>query len=1731
MYFVDSTGHTFYQQSFNYEPIGYEYYQNKYTFWIDNKDHSYCSINNYYIRPIYILMNEKVTSIDITIDSNIFSLISSVKFEEKFIKSLNELNIDESDLVNKLELDDVLELEVVSSDGNEEHITKYMYPFYVIANSFEPGTFFTNVLIHTTNEELDKQEYCSITVGAEFNEENEILYINGINMGIRLPHEIIRAVYNASYKNDVFDEDLYNEKLKEYLIQYMGIRGEIGNYNSAINSLKWFGWGDKIEIVSLLKTDNQFMTQFIRDYFDTNSDIIDSFKYFINTTMMSLIIWENKETGEYNEYDFNKEFFGENQPTLENLFEKMIPILYGGVGEETFYYRTYYNFIFGELLFKLAALKYYYEKYFLPVHLSIHNASLHHKVYANDIKMLSRSSVNISEPIIKMGLWKDPLVEFPLYNEIWLTEQIHIVDELYNEWNLENIKEATENNDYFYVHDTCGNIPIKFINYKNEPQLHVHMILEKISTESSNVLYVNNKINLLTESLKIYDINNKEINLNETFISYSNDDGKSYSPFFYGVDSLKNIVNGYSNKNVDVNKDDNGHYIVINNDNIYLTDKEQMLSYIDEYNNVYYVKVPSLDKTNIDLFNNIGDCTITYYKKILLRIKIENDKIQKCILVSDKDYDITENINILYSPSSEIFYESDFTFNPNDAEKYLSFVLYPKMFNNVLTDIMYNKHGNNLTDRKIDITYFINNKFRIRLLVNNRWHSYEFIVRMPDIQIEFGKLIYKYHDNELKFTSHFNQLSDLSENSLTFNSFMHEPRLARMNDVNFMENFLKYLKISQAKYIDGNIIPTNQFYYFIDIKFIDDGIEYSQRVYINDANYGKDLIVPRKYFNYASIFYLFLDKNMLYIFGETGVNDIYDVLFVDDYALIFDESSDGLLLYNDPNNYKKFTYNKETNSYETETSEGIVSFVVNESLRSDFNTFTSKYIETHNIVNNYKYLNQIHVYDLYRLNDHEGNNLISLLNNIDFLYHGIRFTHKSFLHGNTINISGNTNNLITNSEERETNSRSFLSGLKNSDNDTSYSYYSNYVNTYDDLVIYSAYEGDWLRPIGTYEDDEIIEPTGYVYYEEVNSYGMATGVFTTENINIVTDEKQIYFDSSYTESYKDFETLNDLRNWLYDHNMMYVNGETEYMLSYNESINNYNENLYLDRNNIDEDITNIYYTVELVKQNVITLNETIINPTYNDYINNIRPFLTRNSSDDIFVSEYIYKIRIRMYMEAHRIMNNIQRIYNGETIYEDGIYSVNLGGNIINVVPFYSEYDGNQNMMFNVKSLIQQPGIDWININDLDDYIYEADENDDYIELSDIEEINDNDIRTLLEHRKVLSLNVSSRLIEAIHAYEKTSVFRDNILKEENSNTLKLKFKINNKVLSSDTDVVDVKTILRCRYKENDINKYLYFDDYAEINSLLINENDSYYIDCGYDNENCYVKHIVDDNEILFDEFVVFFVLVPKSEEKDIEFNITFNPKVSLVYEDYDVLEYPTDSFNDMINYNDESFNNYNINDTIYKYGDCRKSKDVIALYNEFFDKNTVTFNSEYHFTRIDCKEPLNIDKNVVEYDMYLMHNNKNWYIIYISKDTCDKSLALYDYEPLKKEIIFETDEHQYKLIHDSSVKKFLINRYVYSSANGKNHFNVDDIIVGKVLNNERLPIDIFKTNKWEITPVSIGIDKQTATSTSNIDMCIFDTPMYNNEYLKGYYDVTYRYSLDRISTQQYKKYGTIRIG
>ena len=1819
MYFVDSSGHTFFQQSFNYNPVGYEYYKNKYIFWIDNKDHSYCSVNNYYIRPIYILTDRQVSALEIRAGSAMFALLSSRNVVQKFkdcVISIDEsdfkavLHFDESWTVNEnatnddnddnddnnKNVNDIIELPVLSvSNGEETKTTKYVYPFYVVTTSSEVGSFMTNILIKASyrnnsgkDDEFTSYEYCYITVGAEFNEESEILYINGQNMGVRLPHEILRAVYEGSYINGEFDEELYNEKLKEYLLEYMQIRGEIGNYNSAIQSLKWFGWGDKLELVSLLETDNQFLIQFVRDYFDTSSDILDSFKHFVNSTMLSLIAWENKETGKYNDYDLNKDFIGENQPELENLFDKQIAVKYGGVGEETYYYRSYYNFVIGELLYKLSALRYYYEHFFLPVHLSIHNASLHHKVYANDIKMICSASEHITEPIVKMGIWTDPYVEFPMNNEIWLTEQVHYVDELFNEWKFDDIDAYSKNREIYYIHDTCANIPIKFINYTtdengniiyNDEALHVHLLLEKITSEDDNILYVNTPINLYNDILHIYDITDHEIDLNDTRISYSNDGGRTYSTYFYGINSLKEILINDKTSTVELSKSDDDYVILYNGELITIKDEPQYIHIKDDNGKLIRVTyIPGLNEIHEDVLGAGAECNIVEFDTILLRVRIPNDRISRCIIetiikTDDKQNsitsDITSDITIRYSPSSDVFYESDFTFN-SAHDEYNDLVIYPKMFNNVYTDSTTNVHGKKLTNKNIDITYFINSKFRLRMLVNNTWHSYEFTVRMPDINIDFGRLIYKYYDDEFKYSTRFNQLNKLTPDTLGFNAFMHEPRLTRVNDINFLENFLRYINISTARYIDGSIIPTNEFCQYIDVTITDDytGETHSQRIYINNENIGQDLVVPRKYFNYDILFYLFLDPNMLYIFAETGNNNTYEVLGTNTETFIYETNNpaqsddvDEYIPYNDSNNYKVFKYNPVTNKYEVSVStavspSGILEFPVKESLRSDSSSLSQQYIETHAITNKYKYLNQIHVYDLYRLNDHTGDNILFLQNNIDMMYHGIRFTHDNFLSGNLIHISGNTNNLILNSDVRATDSKSFESSLDGVDDST---IYDSYVNTFDDLTIYSAYEGDWIQTLNS-GDDDVIMPSGYVYYEQVND-GKPIGIYTTSSISIIGNEKQFAYvvtngEQEYSYEHIDVKTFDELNNILTseDSKITKINNDSNADAPTEETpvyaIKNKEGSLYIERDNINSPNTPVMYKVEIVKKLRNSDEGIVINPTHSEYYNKISKYFKGDPS--VNDNEDTYEMRIRFFSKINKVVNNIQHIYTGNAEYNNGVYTTTINNRHVVLTPFYSGFDKSYDKLFNHHTLINQPGFDWIDINDLDDTIQNINYNDenDYINILDITDVhnnneykNDDDIAHILSYRKLMILNVTTRLINSVKNYEHTNIFEDYSDKYRNDHSndnISITFKINSNQNDSDDNDVNIKTILRAKYSENGKDHYEYYDDIFSINGILKSKtdasgNDICYIDCELGNEPFINHRLIDDetNETIirkYDEFIVFFVIVPNEINNNKEFEIDINPDIRLVYKDYDMLEYPSDSFKNY-NYEGDEFVDYVINDTTYKYGDCRDSEQVIKLYNEFFKERTILKLDEYNINSIDAVDELSIDKNLVEYDMYLMHDIKNWYIVYISKDTCDKSMVLYDYVA-DDDIVFVSETgQQYKLVRTASVKKFLINRYIYSSKNGKYHFNTDDIIVGKVLNNERLPIDIFKSSKWELTPVSFAVDKNAHTSTSNIDMCIFDVPMYNDEYVKGYYDVTYRYSLDRNSTQQYKKYGTILIG
>lgn len=504
MEFVDNTGHIFSLPSYKEKPIGYEYDEYSYIFWI-NSNTSHLSVNNYYSEPIYALytlqsdftndeLKDDNSELKIEIyckDSNVFNLISSKKLNEYILSdeynNLNDyinLNYNDPDdksksttfIKSKLTNEDLYVIKTTEQLVKEDNRTEaspvldyLMIPIYPIAMSKEDGVWITNIMIHIYDERSGLDEWSYISVGGDFINEYEELVINGTNMGISLPKDILKAVYQESLYNTEFNEALYNEKLKEYLINYMGIKGELGNFNSAINSLKWFGYGDKITISKLLKTDNEFKAQYLNDYFDIYNDVIEAFKKFVSDSLISLRIMINKESDEVYPFETDKIFYGENKPKLISLLDNYDKIKIGNHDmpieeddEKYWYYKPYFDFSFIELGIKLTCLSHFYKKYFLPIHLNIHSASLGYRVFANDIKYTSTIGYNITEPLVSIHT-KDNEVEFTGNGLHYFTKQIHIIDDKFNEFNTNNdLGEDTE--DWYQLDDTCVNIPIRFLH-------------------------------------------------------------------------------------------------------------------------------------------------------------------------------------------------------------------------------------------------------------------------------------------------------------------------------------------------------------------------------------------------------------------------------------------------------------------------------------------------------------------------------------------------------------------------------------------------------------------------------------------------------------------------------------------------------------------------------------------------------------------------------------------------------------------------------------------------------------------------------------------------------------------------------------------------------------------------------------------------------------------------------------------------------------------------------------------------------------------------------------------------------------------------------------------------------------------------------------------------------------------------------------------------------------------
>lgn len=492
MQFIDHTSHIFSLTEYKNRPVGYEYSLNEYVVWLDSpSEDRKLSVNMPYIVPLRMVLNkdDKYKDVEMLVEgSNYFKILGSKTIQDLIEenKSVFEISIDEDKLTDRLVNDDLLFLEgITSHDG----INGVLVPFYIYGESSDEGTFLTNILVHVTYED-DSESWCPITIGGEFYDECEPLKVNGANMGVELPKEILTAIYQNSFWNANPDEALYARKLKEIMLNYMHIRGECGNYESALDSLKWFGYGSHMNISRLLDNDNQFTDTYIHDVFEVESDTLFSWSNFRHTTLVSIWMNSNQETNEIDWFDWNEEFVGEGKPIMEDLTKKLIYDTYDE-GDIKFW-RPWYIWGIDEMYLKMARVAYYWKKYFLPINTCLHSASFRTTVHLNDIKYEVKPHVDIARTDTSFSNTK---VKFSGNHNIYLYNQEHYMDTCYNE--MSTYKELGEDTDeqIIYINDICAEIPIYFEGTNDEDYYDCHLILTRESRKvyESNFSFIQKK--------------------------------------------------------------------------------------------------------------------------------------------------------------------------------------------------------------------------------------------------------------------------------------------------------------------------------------------------------------------------------------------------------------------------------------------------------------------------------------------------------------------------------------------------------------------------------------------------------------------------------------------------------------------------------------------------------------------------------------------------------------------------------------------------------------------------------------------------------------------------------------------------------------------------------------------------------------------------------------------------------------------------------------------------------------------------------------------------------------------------------------------------------------------------------------------------------------------------------------------------------------------------------------
>ncbi len=484
MEFIDHTGHIFSQTDWTSYPVGYEYEIGNYVFWIESSLTSHTlSTDNYYILPIrFILSSNRVENIKVSIkESDKFRLIGS-SYIQKMIESskgvFDTIDISQESFQTELKNEDLSIIDGVEIEGREGTVS--IASFYVVSKSQEDGVWMTDIMIQE-----DEDVWCPITVGGEFQMESSELIINGQNMGVTLPKDILNSIYEEDLMSDEPDEAELKKKMKELMMNYMTIKGECGNYESASHSLSWFGYGEHMNLRCLLQTDNEYISQYVYDSFDTISDNEWSWKNFRNSSAYAIWIDINHYIEDEDPYRYDEELVGEGKPLTESYIEKRVYDLFDE-GDIKFW-RPYYKWTLDEMYIKMSMVQYYWKKYFLPLCSTIASASMKQHVWMNDTKYIVKPSVSVCEQPLWIGDYTT-YVKFPKETNIYIYNQEAYFDQLYNEFsNTKKIGETTEE-EIIYINDICARIPLVF-GTMDEDEYETYYDVTFVLTRDDNKIF------------------------------------------------------------------------------------------------------------------------------------------------------------------------------------------------------------------------------------------------------------------------------------------------------------------------------------------------------------------------------------------------------------------------------------------------------------------------------------------------------------------------------------------------------------------------------------------------------------------------------------------------------------------------------------------------------------------------------------------------------------------------------------------------------------------------------------------------------------------------------------------------------------------------------------------------------------------------------------------------------------------------------------------------------------------------------------------------------------------------------------------------------------------------------------------------------------------------------------------------------------------------------------------